>query len=399
MVESYDQSGETVGERRTGSGISPWIVAVLLVLIAALLLGYFRPLFPSPLHDPDAKPRVVTARGELAPSEQATIELFQMARNSVVHITTTRLARNKFDLNLFEMPQGAGTGFLWDEQGHVVTNYHVIDGARSAYIRLFDGSTYPARYVGDARDQDIAVLKIDAPGKKLQPIVIGSSSDLKVGQSVFAIGNPFGLDQTLTTGVISGLNRQIPRGESAGSGTIKNVIQTDAAINPGNSGGPLLDSAGRLIGMNSAIYSTGGDFAGVGFAIQVDEINRVVPQLIRTGRVERIGLGITVLADEFVESRAAAGDRPRRGVQIIEVNPGGAAAKAGLEPTRVTPQGSLDWGDRIVAIDGIPVESLQDLFRILEEKAASEEVVVTVIRDGKVLSVNVSLQRLPAPDV
>ncbi|HEX6984193.1 MAG TPA: trypsin-like peptidase domain-containing protein, partial [Planctomycetaceae bacterium] len=251
-----------------------------------------------------------------------------------------------------------------------------------------------ARYVGGEPDKDIAVLKIDAPEGDLPPILVGSSSDLLVGQKVFAIGNPFGLDQTLTTGVISGLGREI---EARSGAAISNVIQTDAAINPGNSGGPLLDSAGRLIGMNTAIYSPSGAYAGVGFAIPVDDINRMVPQIIRTGRVEQVGLGVRIVSDDLVEQFVERGELPRRGVLVFDVVPGGAAAEAGLRPTRETRQG-IDWGDLIVAIDGEPVETSKDLFRILGERSAGDQVTLTVVRDGETVRVDVMLRVLPTFD-
>jgi S1-C subfamily serine protease len=380
--------------RRSGSGVSPWLVAALLVAIAALLLGYFRPLIPGPLHNPDAASRPVTARGDLAGDEKAAIELFRTARDSVVHITSLATARDRFSMNLFEIPRGTGSGFVWDDEGHVVTNYHVIADASGAQVRLADGSTYSARLVGGERDKDVAVLKIDVPVRRPPPILIGTSEDLQVGQKVFAIGNPFGLDQTLTTGVISGLGREI---EGDNNVAIRNVIQTDAAINPGNSGGPLLDSAGRLIGMNTAIYSPSGAYAGVGFAIPVDDINRLVPQIIRTGRAERIGLGIRILSDDAIRQLVEAGQLPRTGVLVLAVVQGGAAAEAGLRPTRETEDG-VDWGDLIVGVDGEAVESTNDLFRILGEKSAGDTVTITVLRNGDEVDVKATLRALPTFD-
>jgi len=377
------------------AGISPWLVAALLVAVAALLLGYFKPLVSSALHDPDAAPRAVTARGDLAADEQATIELFNAASKSVVHITNVGVAVDRFSLNLFEIPQGTGSGFVWNDDGHIVTNYHVIDGAQGAKVRLLDGTTYDARYVGGEKDKDIAVLKIEAPVSELAPILVGSSSDLQVGQKVFAIGNPFGLDQTLTTGVISGVGREI---QAESEAVISNVIQTDAAINPGNSGGPLLDSAGRLIGMNTAIFSPSGAYAGVGFAISVDDINRLVPQIIRTGRAEKIGLGIRYFPDTVVAQFVEQGDLPQKGVLIFDVLPGGAADAAGLRPTRRTREGT-EWGDLIVALDGQPVTSASDLFRFLERKSAGDKVTVTVVREGESLDVVLPLRVLPSFDL
>ncbi len=224
------------------------------------------------------------------------------------------------------MPEGTGSGFIWDEGGHIVTNYHVIKGADGAHVTLADHTTYRASLVGAAPDKDLAVLHIDAPKDKLVPIRIGNSTDLQVGQMAYAIGNPFGLDLTLTTGVISALGREI---QSVTKRTIKNVIQTDAAINPGNSGGPLLDSAGRLIGVNTAIYSPSGSSAGIGFAIPVDEVNRVVPQLIKNGKVERPGLGVQVAHDQLARELGV-----QKGAVIVRAFRNSPAAKAGLRPTR-----------------------------------------------------------------
>lgn len=380
---------------RDSASISPWLVAALLVAVAALLLGYFKPLIPSPLHDPDAVPRIVTARGELAGDEKATIELFQEVSPSVVHITNLTVARDRFSLNLYTIPQGTGSGFVWDRDGHIVTNYHVIDDARGGVVvRLQNGSTYEARYVGGEPDKDIAVLKIDAPREHLPPIALGSSSDLQVGQKVFAIGNPFGLDQTLTTGVISGLGREIPARSGA---TISNMIQTDAAINPGNSGGPLLDSAGRLIGINTAIVSPSNAYAGVGFAIAVDDVNRTVPQFIRSGRLEKAGLRIAIAPDQLLVPIVAKGAFPRHGVLVLDVASGGPADEAGLRPTQIVGK-QIDWGDLIVAVDETEVTSTSDLYEVLETKAVGETITLTILRDGMLLTLPVTLQTLRGED-
>jgi S1-C subfamily serine protease len=227
------------------------------------------------------QPRVVTPRGELSSLEKSIIELQQMAAPSVVHITRLGLERDMLTRNVYQVPEGTGSGFIWDDQGHIVTNFHVIQNARGAEVTLSDGSNWSAKLVGVAPKNDLAVLSIDAPKSKLVPITVGSSHELKTGQLVFAIGNPFGLDESLTMGIISALGREI---ESVTHEPIKDVIQTDAAINPGNSGGPLLDSAGRLIGVNTAIYSPSGASAGIGFAIPVDDVNKVVPDLIAKAR-------------------------------------------------------------------------------------------------------------------
>jgi S1-C subfamily serine protease len=279
-----------------------------------------------------------------------------------VFITKLAVRVDPFRRNAMAFPEGTGSGFVWDASGHVVTNYHVIAGADAARVTLGDASVWDASLVGAYPEKDIAVLRIRAPADQLRPLPVGTSADLQVGQHVFAIGNPFGLDHTLSSGVISGLGREIM---SIGQRPIQGVIQTDAAINPGNSGGPLLDSAGRLIGVNTAIYSPSGASAGVGFAVPVDTVRRVVTQLVTTGRVERAGLG------------------------VIE---GSGAAQAGLIPSRRDPTtGSLILGDVIVAIDAEPVADSLDLYRILDRREVNDVVQVTVIREGQRLELPVRL--------
>jgi S1-C subfamily serine protease len=353
----------------------------LLLVLGAVVVWRFWPHGGSGL-DPNAVPRPVMARGDLAADEKSTIELFRQASPSVVHITRIAVQRDAFSFDLREVPEGTGSGFIWDEQGHVVTNYHVIQGTRTAQVTLSDNSTYKGRVIGAYPDKDLAVLKIDAPPHLLRPIPIGTSHDLQVGQKAFAIGNPFGLDQTLTTGVISAVGREI---ESVTERTIKGVIQTDAAINPGNSGGPLLDSAGRLIGVNTAIVSPSRASAGIGFAIPVDEVNRVVPQLIRRGKVTRPGLGVQVAEDQQAQWLQL------RGVLILGVVPQGPADKAGLRPTRRTAIGEIRLGDVIVAIDGKPTQSTKDLFGVLEQHKVGDTVTVTILRDGQRHDVEVTL--------
>src|SRR6185436_6079626 len=269
------------------------------------------------------EPRPVAQRPDdrLGADEQSTIDVFSKFSRSVVHITSLETHRDRMTLDVSEIPQGTGSGFVWDQDGHIVTNFHVVQGGDRASVTLNDNSTYPATIVGRAPDKDIAVLHIDAPPQKLLPLPIGTSSNLKVGQKVLAIGNPFGLDQTLTTGVISGLGREI---KGVSQRPIFDVIQTDASINPGNSGGPLLDSSGRLIGINTAIYSPSGANAGIGFAVPVDTVNAIVPQLLRHGKVLRPGLGISI-ANDYQAQRIGID-----GVIIYQVSPNGAAATAGL---------------------------------------------------------------------
>jgi len=251
-----------------------WVVVFLVVWTLV------RSQSTSSLLDPTAEARDITPRGSLLPEEQQTISVFRKASPSVVHITTSELAKSMFSLDVFAIPRGTGSGIVYDRKGYVVTNYHVIEPGRTWTVRLADQSEWEAKLVGVAIEKDLAVLKIGAPSEQLTPTVLGTSGDLQVGQFVLAIGNPFGLDQTLTTGVVSALGRQIPSPSRSGR-PIEDVIQTDAAINPGNSGGPLLDSAGRLIGINTQIASPSGASAGIGFAIPVDTVNRIVPDLIR----------------------------------------------------------------------------------------------------------------------
>jgi len=334
------------------------------------------------LNDPRAAARSVAPRGELWSDEKSTITLFRQASPSVVNITAIGVQRDLFTLNLYQIPQGTGSGFIWDKSGNVITNFHVIQEADAAQVTLGDQSTWKARVVGMAPDKDLAVLRIDAPADRLRPIPVGTSKDLQVGQYVFAIGNPFGLDQTLTTGVISALGREI---ESVTRRPIQGVIQTDAAINPGNSGGPLLDSAGRLIGVNAAIYSPSGTSAGIGFAIPVDTVNRIVPELIRYGKVTRPGIGVQIAEEQLAERLGVTG------VLVVDVVPGSAAAKAGIRPTRRESSGRVRLGDVIVAIDGIKVESPNDLFLLLERYKVGDVVNVSLLRDGKIVQTKVAL--------
>jgi S1-C subfamily serine protease len=361
-------------------GFFRFLLLVAVAIGAFLLWQRLRPL----QYDPSAQPRAVTARGDLASDETATIELFRTASPSVVYITNVGLRRDFFTRNVTEIPQGTGSGFVWDRDGNVITNWHVIEGANAARVTLADNTTWDARLVGAAPDKDLAVLRIEAPAERLVPIAVGASSDLLVGQKVFAIGNPFGLDQTLTTGVISALGRVI----TARTGrTIDGVIQTDAAINPGNSGGPLLDSAGRLIGMNTAIYSPSGTSSGVGFAVPVDTINRVVPQLLAHGRVIRPGFGVRI-ADDVAARRLGL----REGVLVYDVGPGSTGEAAGIQGTYRDARGRLVLGDIIVAVDGQSVRNTNELLNMMDHYEVGDEVELTVIRDGKKVDLPATLQ-------
>jgi S1-C subfamily serine protease len=347
--------------------------ALSLVAAAAAAVLFVAP--PAVQGRGDAAPRAVTPRGPLFADEAAHIDLFRKVSPSVVHITSLAEQRDLFSMNVQQVPRGTGSGFVWDAQGHIVTNFHVIQGARSAKVTLADQSTYDARLVGAFPDRDLAVLRIEAPKDKLPPIALGSSRELLVGQRVVAIGNPFGLDQTLTTGVVSALNREI---ESFNNRTIRGVIQTDAAINPGNSGGPLIDSAGRLIGVNTQIASPSGASAGIGFAIPVDEVNRIVPRLIRDGRFVRPAIGVTAASDAL--QRAL--DLPK-GVPLVQVQPGSPAARAGLQPFRRGSRGEVVQGDVITAVNDEPVSSLDDMLAVLERRQPGDSVTLTVWRAGQ----------------
>ncbi|MBW3598824.1 MAG: trypsin-like peptidase domain-containing protein [Planctomycetes bacterium] len=387
-MESYPYSQPPYRERRSAWRRIPLIPIALLVLAFALLARNWIDF--GGLHDPDAVPRPIMARGNLAADEQAIIELFKQSSRSVVYISTSTLHRGYFNFNAVEMEVGTGSGFVWDEDGHIVTNLHVLEDAEQAKVILPDQSMFPAVLVGTAPDKDLAVLKINAPASKLRPIPIGTSSDLQVGQKAFAIGNPFGLDQTLTTGVISGLGREI---RARNGRMIDGVIQTDAAVNPGNSGGPLLDSAGRLVGVNTAIYSPSGASAGIGFAIPVDTVNRIVPQLVREGRVTRAGFGVVLAPDQVMRELGL------EGVLIRAVQPGSAADEAGMRSTVITDDDELILGDIIVAVDGQKATDSERLFSLLDKHEPGDTVEVTILRgartgNAQTLTLDVTLQAL-----
>ncbi|MCJ2137210.1 trypsin-like peptidase domain-containing protein [Methylobacterium sp. J-026] len=360
------------------------LAAVLVLLALYVVQPYLQPL----LYSADA-PRAVTARGDLAQSEQATIRLFEQASPSVVHVFAQGATQNRDLLDLDEdggEQQGGGTqtgtGFVWDGAGHIVTNTHVVQNAAqsggSVSVRLSDGAVVSASLVGLAPSYDLAVLQLGRVTHMPPPLAIGTSTDLKVGQSTFAIGNPFGLDHTLTTGVISALRRRMPTSEGR---EVSGVIQTDAAINPGNSGGPLLDSAGRLIGVNTAIVSPSGASAGIGFAIPVDVVNRIVPELIKVGRVRNPGIGI-IAAQEAATARLGID-----GVVIVRVLAGSPAAQAGLRGVDVR---TGDLGDVIVEANDRPVHRLADLTAAIEEAGLGAALTLKVERGGRVRQVRIT---------
>ncbi|PKA62032.1 Protease Do-like 1, chloroplastic [Apostasia shenzhenica] len=446
-ASSIPKIREDPGEDRIGTIWAAIDSVVVLLASAALSLSLF-------LADVNpASAFVVTTPRKLQTDELATVRLFQENTPSVVYITNlavrqdaftldvlevpqgsgsgflwdkeghivtnyhvirgaSDLRQDAFTLDVLEVPQGSGSGFLWDKEGHIVTNYHVIRGASDLRVTLADQSTYDANVVGFDQDKDVAVLRIDAPKDKLRPIPIGVSADLLVGQKVYAIGNPFGLDHTLTTGVIrylissfayylqfgldhtlttgviSGLRREI---SSAATGRpIQDVIQTDAAINPGNSGGPLLDSSGNLIGINTAIYSPSGASSGVGFSIPVDTVGGIVEQLVKFGKVTRPILGIKFAPDQSVEQLGVSG------VLVLDAPPTGPAGKAGLKPTKRDAYGRLVLGDIITSVNGKKVVNGSDLYRILDQCKVGDTVVVEVLRGDHKEKLPVVLE--PKPD-
>jgi len=313
-----------------------------------------------------------TARTE---DERNTIAVFARMAASCVYVTQHQIVVDYWAGGEHDVPAGSGSGFVWDELGHIVTNFHVVAGAQHLTVTLHDQRTFPATVVGTEPRKDIAVLKIEAPAGALMPIGRHQERvNLEVGQKVIAIGNPFGLDQTLTTGVISALGRQV---DGIGGVKIREMVQTDAAINPGNSGGPLLDSTGRLIGMNTMIYSKSGSSAGIGFAVPTVTIARVVPQLIKLGHVEQVGIGVDIDPEQRIERRLGL-----RGVIILAVRPDGPAATAGVKGLRRTLNG-LELGDVIVGLDEKPVNDYDDLYSILDAKKAGDEIRVTVTRNGR----------------
>jgi 2-alkenal reductase len=345
----------------------------IALVVAVLLLTAFvaEPYVARFLYSQE-QPRVVTARGDLAPAERSSVELFERASPSVVHVyAVSRADRNLLTGEEEGSGQQTGTGFVWDAAGHIVTNNHVVQNAGPVAVRLASGEIASATIVGTAPNYDLAVLRLGRVRSPPPPIAIGSSGDLKVGQAAFAIGNPFGLDQTLTTGVISALQRRLPTGEGR---ELADVIQTDAAINPGNSGGPLLDSAGRVIGVNTAIFSPSGASAGIGFAIPADVVNRVVPELIRNGRMPQPGIGI-IAGGEAASARLGI-----EGIVVVRTLPGSPAARAGLRGIDPVTGG---LGDVIVGVNGRAVSRLSDLLSELGKAGIGQPIEIEVVRGGR----------------
>ena len=330
---------------------------------------------PRPPAPPPPAPPSAGARTE---DERNTISVFRAVAPSTVFVTQTRIVVD-FLGDEQEVAAGSGSGFVWDEAGHIVTNYHVVEGARALRVTFQNQKTFDARLVGVEPRKDIAVLKVDAPGDLLRPVAVGQHANLEVGQKAIAIGNPFGLDHTLTTGVISALGRQV---HGVGGVTIRDMIQTDAAINPGNSGGPLLDSSGTLIGMNTMIFSKSGAYAGIGFAVPATTIGRIVPQIIAKGHAEQLGFDVQIDPLGRLERRFGI-----RGVAVLAVPPDGAAARAGMRGIEQTAEG-LALGDVITGVDEQKVKDFDDLYNALDQHHAGDSVKVRLERQGATLSVS-----------
>ncbi len=362
-----------------------WLILTLLAIacVLAFRTRHIGSESEQPHGAPISSPLPLNSAKAAVDEEHNTTAIFKGASPAVVHITTHSLETDVFSMNAYQIPRGSGTGFVWDQAGHIVTNYHVIKDADTATVAFDNQTSYPAKLVGVAPDKDLAVLLVQAPAEKRQTLPLGTSSAVEVGHKCYAIGNPFGLDHTLTTGVVSALGREI---QSATGLPIKDVIQTDAAINPGNSGGPLLDSAGRLIGVNTAIFSPSGAYAGIGFAIPVDTVKWVVPELIKHGKIIRPGLAVSLASDRIARRLQL------EGALVLDVEPKSAAAVAGLRPTRRTTRGAVLLGDLITAIEDMSVRSTQDLLLGLEKYKVGQKVTLTVMRDGHPLQLAVQLE-------
>lgn len=314
--------------------------------------------------------------------EANTMEIFKKASPAVVYVTTKALRRSFFTLNMEEIPRGSGTGFVWDESGLIVTNFHVIAGAQKLTVTLQDRSEHVADVIGVAPEKDLAVLRIEEPPEGLVSLPLGDSSELSVGRKVLAIGNPFGLDTTLTTGIVSALGREI---QAVSERKIRGVIQTDAAINPGNSGGPLLNSLGQLVGVNTAIFSPSGASAGIGFAIPVNTVKEVVPQLISYGRVLRPMIGVELASDSWVRRNQV------EGLPVVQVYHGLPAAEAGMTGAYRGSRGEIILGDIITLIGDKPIRSNDDYFNALEGQEPGDKVTITTLRGGETLTYELEL--------
>jgi S1-C subfamily serine protease len=385
MTEPLDHSTTTTRRGSTRPLLSTAVLGLACVLLVVSIWNLWRAFVPpSKAFDPDAAPRLVEARGDLAADERATIDLFERSSRSVVAIATS-------SAGVFDAPRsasarmGSGSGFVWNDEGIVVTNHHVVADARTCLVRLADGEAHLATIIGSSPPHDLAVLRIDAPKSALEPLPIGTSKDLRVGQKVFAIGSPFGLEQSLSTGVISALERIIESQDGEG---LAGMIQTDAAINPGNSGGPLLDSAGRLIGVNTAIATTTGAYSGIGFAVPVDTVNWVVPQLLRSGVAPQAGLGV------LLEDPVATAMLGIEGALVKRVIEGHPAQRAGLRGGGLSADGRRVVGDLIVAVNGEPIRTARDLTAELRRYAIGATIELSIVRAGQRMNVSIALGNL-----
>jgi len=363
------------------------LVAIILFLVFQILDTNCRvqeqQAFAASLSNQVAQAIQTLPRGGKAASDNEAIEVYKSVSPSVVAVANNALVRRGiFSFQLYEVPQGAGSGFVWDKKGHIVSNYHVVYEASTLTVSFPDGTRYDAKLVGVAPDYDLAVLKIDAPPEKLTPVSLSPSRDLQVGQRVYAIGNPFGLDTTLSSGIVSALGRTIT---SMTDRKIYDVIQTDTAINPGNSGGPLLGSSGKLIGVNTAIVSPTGANAGIGFAVPSDTVARVVPQLIEKGHVTRAGLGVQLVPDH-VTARAGI-----EGVAVFAIYDRTPAASSGLAGLSVSRNGDLVFGDIIASVNKVPVRTIEDLQAVLDPLKPGDRVALTVQRAGKTRNLSLTL--------
>ncbi|HJP17507.1 MAG TPA: trypsin-like peptidase domain-containing protein [Nitrospinota bacterium] len=358
-------------------------VRLLIILIIVWVVADLYGILP---FRPKVEMRAVTpSQGNLGADELSTIDVFKSVSPSVVFITNKRLQRGFFSLGVTEVPQGAGSGFLWDDRGHIVTNFHVIYEAHGIEVALQDGRRFDANIVGADPDHDLAVLRVPVGRFNIKPTMIGSSKNLEVGQKVLAIGNPFGLDSTLTTGIISALGRTI---QSMTKRYIHNVIQTDAAINPGNSGGPLLDSFGRVIGVNTSIISPSGSSVGIGFAVPVDTVNRIVTQLINKGEVSRPGLGVSLVPNRYMVQWGM------EGAAILQVDKGSSAGAAGLKGITKFPNGEIEIGDVIIECAGYPVKKNSDLIKALDRHQVGDEIEIVFTRKSNKMQIKVILQEV-----
>lgn len=355
---------------------------LLFILGLLVVLALFIPSW----NKPEESIRESVSRGSLTTLEQNNIKIFEASSPAVVYITTLSERVNYWTRDITRIPQGTGSGFIWDRHGHIITNYHVLQGASAVKVHLSDQRTFDAKLVGSSPEHDLAVLRISMGKNIPKPLPLGTSEDLKVGQLTYAIGNPFGLDQTLTTGVVSALNRSL----STGNGSmIEGLIQTDAAINPGNSGGPLLDSAGRLMGINTAIYSPSGAYAGIGFAVPVDTVGRIIPKIIAHGDYKRPKLGITI-NDQL--NKMANKKLGIDGVAVIDVRPYSSAYRSGLRGVQASTYDNVIYGDIIIGINEDKITNNKMLLSTLEKYNVGDKIKVKVLRGKKEKELSLTLE-------